>query len=495
MPDNAYHDTLPVPPNTICNVRYVGDEDHGFGKLYIPMVEIAKTLYELTGGWPKRVGPNLFVDYGERGLRYLPTPEALFSWLKEQIDVCWDNECLHPLSLHPMTPVTAREFFIFLQNSVEDFVSLEAVPHWPPIKKPPVYYLQPDLPEPDMTALEEYMDHFNAETDDDRLIALAAAVTPAWGGPPGCRPAFVFTSKHGYGVGKTESANLIASIWGGAVELNEYDSWDKIQKAVMNDEMIGRRCMLFDNVKSQMSHSGLESLVTAGEVSGHIMWQGYRKRLNFFTVFVTANSAQLSRDLTDRAVVVNLGKPSYDANWKEWSIYFLRERKQQFISDALFFLASPPQCEIPDHALDRWASWERAVLSQFSKGARLIDRIKQTRALINADLKLAEKVAATLCNVIADRECGSPDTVQLKLSDNEVVSALQQASVFTKKQADMGVVPRKLRDLLPLAPLRRLTEEEGSWVWTGPEYQQARTTVGPESAPPDTHPNESPASE
>ena len=478
MTDKAYSGTIPVPPNTISNVNYIGVDGGGFQKINVPLWVVAKTLFESMNGWPCRVGANLFVDEGG-GLRYLPSSEALFSWMKEKVDVCWENfEAIDAITFHPVAPVTQKEFYIYLQHHAMEYLALETVPHWPIIEKPPIYYMDIDLPPPDMTAIKEFSDHFNADSEEDRFLACAAAITPGWGGPAGCRPAFIFTSEHGYGVGKTETAKLICSLWGGAVELNEKDSWDKIQRAMMNDDIIGRRCMLLDNLKSHMNHGGLESLITSSDVSGHVMYHGYRKRPNFYTVFMTANTPQLSRDLIDRCVMIRLGKHQHNADWKEWAIYFHQERRDQFVSDALGLLMGEGKCEIPHHQLDRWATWETNVLSKFASGPQMLQHIKKVRNSCDSELKMAQSIAYTICNMIVNKGFADPETVCLKLSKSEVSDALKEEGLMRKYLSDVEIEKRVMRlHDQNLAPLRPLSQEDGTWVWKGPAYIEGGPSV------------------
>ena len=465
-------ETLSGPTATLTNVVYAGHPDHGFQVTSRAIRDIHVDLTGLMRGWPRRVGDNLFIDLGENGLRYLPTVDDLFSWIHESVSICWEDDATDPLTLHPSNPVTEQRFFIYLQNHAQAYASLELLPHFPPIEEPPIYYLESELPAPDMSALNEFMEHVNADSDYDRYLIAAAAMTPGWGGPAGCRPAFMLTSDYGYGVGKTETAKLICELWGGSVELNEKDSWDKIQRAVMNDVAIGRRCIFIDNIKSAFSHGGLESLITANNVGGHLLYKGYRKRPNFYTVFLSANAPQLSRDLTDRCIMLRLGKEQHNTNWKEWSIRFLSDRRLQFISDCLFKLASPPSCEIPPHLLDRWATWERHVLTRFEHGAQMLNYAKQSRLKIDSELQEATSVASIVCNLVTSK--GHPDakSVCVRLSKSELASAVRAARLFgLPLTASNPVFTQRVADLRTMSPLQGLTEVDGEWLWTGPDYQ------------------------
>ena len=471
MAKEIYEGDIDFPAHSIGNVAYIGDPQHGYARTYIPIKVIAKNLAELTGGWPKRVGPRLFLDEGEKGLRYLPDASHLFSWLKEHFSVCWDDESVHPVTLHPCTPVTPTEFLNHLAHTVDPYLCLETLPHMPLIEDPPIYYLGCRLPKSTGNDLADFLKNMNPETERDRHLICAAAVTPGWGGPSGCRPAFIMASKHGYGVGKTETAKLISSLWGGAVEINERDGWDKIQKAVMNDAIIGRRCLLIDNLKGHLSHSGLESLITASDVGGHVMYEGYQKRPNFLTIFITANVPSLSRDLTDRCITIQIGKKQHQASWKEWALYFYRERRLHFISDCLAFLKAEPRCILEPRLLDRWATWEKAVLSRFAQGNEILRHVHAVRHDLDNELMVAESITCTIKNLIVAKGHENPDAVCIRLSKLELASALAQTGItgFWKDMSP-GDVTGRINTAKGHQHLHQLREDGDAWIWTGPEY-------------------------
>jgi hypothetical protein len=348
-------------------------------------ISIFGDLHQLTDGWPNRVNGRLFViRFGddEPSIRMLDTVDSLFAWIYENVPhPHWHKENFADVATkEPVTPLSRREFFEYLKANAEpDYFSVERFPHEP--RLPGTYYLDEhfEWPESDGGALADLRVHLNAETELDRDLLMAAAITPGWGGEPGCRPAFMLTSRHGRGVGKTETARLFAALWGGPVELNEREDWPTMAKAIMNDKDAGRRCILIDNIKRHLGSGGLESLITADEVSGHLMFVGYRKKPNFYVTYMTANTPRLSFDLIDRSVVIEIGPSRHDNDWKAWAVEFLRTRQSEFIRDCLEFLARPPRSKIPRHLLDRWSPWQKSILARFPNGAELAAHIANQR--------------------------------------------------------------------------------------------------------------------
>ncbi|WP_288514853.1 hypothetical protein [uncultured Victivallis sp.] len=100
--------------------------------------------------------------------------------------------------------MTKEELFSSLKVVLPNLQSIEKAPHYPLMKN--IHYVLPELPEPDMEALEALLDFFSPETEYDRDLILAMFLTTLWGGSAGQRAPFLVTSKDGRGVGKSTLA-------------------------------------------------------------------------------------------------------------------------------------------------------------------------------------------------------------------------------------------------------------------------------------------------
>ncbi|MEO8498240.1 MAG: hypothetical protein ABI614_24505, partial [Planctomycetota bacterium] len=182
------------------------------------------------------------------------------------------------------------------------------LPHEPPIAGH--HYLCSAVEPGDGTALSGLLDRFSPATPIDRDLLLAAIVTPAWGGPAGARPAFVITSDHGRGSGKSTAAKIISHIWGGELSFSAGDDINKMRTRLLSPDALTRRVAVLDNVKShRFSWADWEGLLTASAIGGHRMYVGEASRPNTLTWLITLNGASLSTDVAQRSAISN-GCPS-----------------------------------------------------------------------------------------------------------------------------------------------------------------------------------------
>jgi len=432
----------------------------------VTLDDITTSLRAIKGKWPCRAGGLLFAVDEDACEDAVPDPsvvrvfskaEQLFSWICKSAKIVWKRDCKNALAQETLA-TTKGELLQHLSSTAEpNYDGIEILPHYPVV--PNCYYLKTNLPPANGEAWSEFLELLNPESDLDHELLQAAALTPGWGGPPGARPAFIFTSDYGHGVGKTSTAQLICDLWGGYFELTEHESWEQTRRSLTNDETIGRRCILIDNVKSPMRHSGLESLITATETSGWKLFRGYQKRPNRLTIFVTSNAPELSRDLIDRSVVLHIGQQKRTTGWSERARRFLEERRPQFLADALNILAQPPECTI--EAIDRWSPWQQAILTRFVNGNELAKRIIADRPLHDADLRLAEDVSAIIQKMIP------PGRTEHYLHKTELNKKLILESVFGDMTSPS--ITRAIRRLLTFEPLKNLRDttrrDPRQWLW------------------------------
>jgi len=90
---------------------------------------IVEQLLEATGGWPKRIGNTLFVQYEKNVIAKILNKDELFAWLHKYFVVDWSDR---------KGRITKAEFMKLLEVTVESYESLEFYPHWPSL--PNTYY-------------------------------------------------------------------------------------------------------------------------------------------------------------------------------------------------------------------------------------------------------------------------------------------------------------------------------------------------------------------
>ena len=168
---------------------------------------------------------------------------------------------------------TKEETYCELQRKAPSFLSVEPLPHWPPIKGH--YYTCP-IPGPgDGSALLALIDMHCLESAHDRELAIALWATAAWGGPPGTRPAFLVTAEKGRGKGKTRFCQNVARTFGGQLDISHMEDIGTIKTRFLSPEASGKRIATLDNLKTpRFSWADFENLVTADAINGKRMYVG-----------------------------------------------------------------------------------------------------------------------------------------------------------------------------------------------------------------------------
>jgi hypothetical protein len=366
---------------------------------YLPIDDIYRLLCRLTGDWPRSKSGELFVIDG--GVRILKNEDSFFSWIKKQCDVHWHSGFVTDATGRRLNAVSRGEFFSHVVNSARRYSAIEEYPHQPRIED--VYYLCGDGSEygdfdsgNSQTPLQKFVSSLNADTELDRSLILAAILTPGWGGPPGARPAFIFTSPYGRGSGKTTTAEAIASIWGDSFNVYAKEQFDQVRKRFLCDESSIYRCALIDNVRGNLSSAELEAMITSKTISGWKPYYGQSSRVNRLTWFITANSPSVSEDLAERSVIIRIGRQNHGEDFRGWSQSYIEKYRKEIIAEVLSILAGPSVCEISHR--DRWSSWQDAVLSRVPNGDLAASEYISRRGGVSIDREEQQDVAVVVAN-------------------------------------------------------------------------------------------------
>lgn len=348
----------------------------------IPMADLIDEIRTRSGDWPRRVQSALFIHDAEEGLCWLKRPPAVFGWLARRhgiIDWRRSTGC-----------VTKEEVFAEFQRTATQYDAIEELPHEPMI---PRHYYTCGSAEPGSgNALERFLDYHTHASDIDRQLHKAIVATPMWGGPPGSRPAGMFTATRGRGRGKSKALQHVASIYGGLVDVSPNEDIELIKKRLLNAEGITRRIAALDNVKSmRFSCAELESLITCHTVSGWLNYVGEASRPNYLTWLITLNGASLSTDLAQRVVEVQLGEPDYSGDWESDVAGFIQTNRDAILGDIIAFLRQPAK-RMKEHS--RWGAWEAGVLSRVDEPDKCLATVMERRG--EADVEKEE------CEIIED---------------------------------------------------------------------------------------------
>jgi Primase C terminal 2 (PriCT-2) len=430
----------------------------GDGTVRVPvsMPAIAEKVIRVAEGNPRRVGQNLFVhDRGEK-VDWLKSPPALFGWL--------GTVCGQPADFTSKDGFHSKgEVFNELQRAAECFSSVETLPHEPPL--PDHYYAHDEIPAGDGRHLAWLIDRFSPATVIDGDLLRAAAVTLFWGGPGGCRPAFVLTGE-GRGSGKTKTATILAELAGGFLDISSNDEITVIKQRLLSDSGRTQRVALLDNVKSfRFSWAELEALLTSPAVSGKQMYVGDASRPNTITWFITLNGVALSTDLAQRSVVIKLAKPQFSPQWEETTRAYVREHRKEIIGDIVAFLQSD---RWPLESCTRWGAWERDVLSRLPDPGETQRVIAERQGDSDVEAEEAEILEEYFSDQLF-RLGYFPD------SQNVFIPARIVATWYNRAMNDhakMPTVGRIIKQLVTEGKVHRLrvfrSNSERGYEWFGP---------------------------
>jgi hypothetical protein len=436
-------------------------------KYYVELPDIAAALNTAAVSWPRRVGKMLFVPGDEskdlpdyHSVQYMLDVDDLFAWMQKQSDIRWGTgDVFHAITHDKLSAATKREFFKYLKDNASPcYRSVEALPHVPPVEG--AYYLPCRLPEIDhhdlTTPLWELVSRFNAETEQDRMLMLAALMTPGWGGPPGTRPAFVFTSTHGMGVGKSATATVLSEIWGGGIGIGASEDWDQVKKRLLGDESLAKRICIIDNLKGKLSGGDIEGAITAKEIDGWKPYHGQSSRPNYLTWYLTANSPALSRDLANRSIIIKLGAAQHGEDFIGWAEKFIPVNRPAILSEIYKRLEAPPRCLLSKSSRDRWGGWQSAILARLDDGDGLAKMIAERRPDVDSDLDDSDDIARAVISLVSEF-FADHETRRIFITRKQLFNRLLKEGVTDRSLSPKGVTTW-VRNHCNIGPLRCLTE-------------------------------------
>ena len=362
---------------------FVGENDKEI-KVAISAEEIYKNFGKLTGDAVKRLGSIPFVVIGNEVVM-LCSASDVFAYLAYLgVKVLWSD--------HVAGCMTKGEFRKLIQLKADKYELISDLPSYP--KMDGIFYMK-DIPPRDTGRLEELVNKFNYANDVDRQLIKAMFMTPFWGGECGQRPAFLIDGldnddKGNRGIGKTTVTDALVELCGGScVDLSSKTDGDEIRKRMLT--AYKERIVRMDNIKAQsLSNETLESLITAKRVSGHQMFQGHNSIPNAFTYVLTFNDAVLSKDMSQRCIIIRLKRPKYRAEWWSEVTEFISKYKEDIIADiGYMFTKEAPEAD----AASRFPKWERAVLGKCAFDLPAIqDRIRRDQENADDDSHLREDI-------------------------------------------------------------------------------------------------------
>ncbi len=330
--------------------RRGGDENPQIARKLSDLIKDAHVRFL---GFPKKIGDSSMFDQ-ERAtgqIVWISSPNQLFSWmsLRGNTQVIWAEGSSF---------VTKGEFLSGLQFEAERFESVSLVPDYP--MRSDVFYAHPPLPPacPQRSRFEGLVNQFSPASVGDRTMLKAFLCAPLWYRPGIPKPSWVIDSEDGPGTGKSTIVEAAALLYqGDPIRTNRQELFRGVQeliKRLVSNSGRSARLVLVDNVAGTFSSPELADLITAPSVSGRSPYgHGEETRPNNLVYVITANTATIDNDLSDRSYFIAVKRPAFSPRWKENLMRYIDTHRYEIIADIIDMMKAPerefkPETRFPE---------------------------------------------------------------------------------------------------------------------------------------------------
>jgi hypothetical protein len=361
--------------------------------------------------------------------------------------------------------VSQAELFAEIERTSKRYEAIELLPHEPPMAG--IYY-RGQAPNPgDGSHLRKLLDRFRPETTIDRDLIQAAFMTPAWGGLPGCRPAFVVTSDDGRGVGKSKVPETIGYLFGGHIDVSAGEDIEQLKTRMLTPGARTKRIALLDNVKTlRLSWAELEAMITSPIISGRQLYVGEGQRPNLLTWFITLNGVSMATDMAQRSVIIKVVRGKNDGPWWEQTRQFIDQHRGEIIGDIIAALRAQP---FPLSDFSRWATWEQHVLCRLPEPGEAQRLILDRQGEANCELDEAEIIEEHFAEQLAKLGY-DPNTAQVRIP---VAVAARWYGWAVGEPTKTAAASKRLHQMAGEGQAKRIAPDPSRtygrcFVWTGP---------------------------
>lgn len=367
---------------------------------------------------------------------------------------------------------TKAEAFSALRDKAKEKDFEASVPHEPKIRG--VYYRQFEVIKSE-GLIDRLARLWNPSTEHDIDFIKAAIATPFWGGPPGARPGIFIESDtgdkgDGRGYGKTALAQVTAELAGGMYSGCNISDIKAVRKRILNSSDMGRRIVLFDNIKKFSISSGeLEDTLTSKDIGGaDALYRGDASVLNYFTYFFTINGLTLSPDMTSRAFIIRIKKANHGLDYDRVVEEICVNKKQQ----AIFEIINMLKAERQKHSWHcRFRSWHEGVLERLtdSEGAKII-KARQNEANVSTNLSedfadfLYDHLSTYHAPVRWSAEYLDPASNVIAISALAMANIAEQSQIFGKLGA-VNHASKRISDLDIPNLVKHKRNGKRLWLW------------------------------
>lgn len=428
------------------------------------MRELVADVFQRFHGFPRRVGDSLFdMDHDTGAIRWLNTPPELVAWIgeKSRQPVEWgQGEGM----------ARASELHASIHANARVYNAISATPTWP--RRDDVYYTHGELPAPsaDGEFFEDFCSFFEPATEMDRALIRVFVASCLYYRLEATRPLWVIDSTTGQESGKSTLVQMVARLIGGDLEtqapvvvthkqLQHDNSGQVIWKRVLSQSGRRKRILLIDNVTGRFACPELATMITLPAVTGMAPYgRGEETRPNDLTYTLTANTASLDRDLTSRAVFIQLRRASRDAGWARKLTDYISQYRLQIIADIVALMERPVEFDFTPSS--RFEVWESEVAIRVIRDLGVYDAIwrqnEDRKVYSDSEREEAELIHEHLEDAL--RQCGlDPDTDVVWLQSDVATRIAEDAVPVWRGKS--GSTMQKLRQLAKNASLAQLSAE------------------------------------
>jgi hypothetical protein len=292
-------------------------------------------------------------------------------------------------------------------------------------------------------------------------------MTPLWGGAPGRRPAFVFTSDDGRGAGKTTVCEMIGRVYGGLIDVSAGEDIQQLKTRMLSPAARSLRIGFLDNIKTmRLSWAELEALITAPIISGRQLFVGEAQRPNLLTWLLSLNGVSMATDMAQRSVIIKVVKGENPGDWHEKTTTFIDVNRDKILGDVVAALRAE---KLPLASYSRWSTWESEVLCRLPEPGEAQRLILERQGEANTEIDEAEIIESYFADQLASFRY-EPNTAQVRIP---VATAAYWFSKAIGESIKTAAASKRIHQMSSEGQLKRLSPDKSrangrAFIWTGP---------------------------
>jgi len=253
---------------------------------------------------------------------------------------------------------------------LKEYKSIGCFPSYPPYNDEYLLKKHKHLIPEKTDLIEQFLNFFEFETFQDRLLAKAFILSPLSSNLK--KPFFIIAGKNGASeqeqknIGKSTFVDAVQRIVQGSVmRLNKIDVVKTIKDQIYSHRY--QRLFSFDNVTKKISSDIWGDLICSETISFRPLYQQSVNIDNRFTFCATYNVPDLDVDMADKAIIIRMKRKTenrieqFDTEIKKW----IDENHSGILNDIYYHLeyAQSEVCKSSNYkAFTRFPEWEHTTI-------------------------------------------------------------------------------------------------------------------------------------